>query len=201
MFGYFYIPRPLNDMKFVVWKNHLGGEILYKSPDPVKNGVFLFGDSSEDSRRFRLLGGDSESTLFLTGLESELTRARTGLSGDFRRLRGGVSAADFLDDFLRIGDLSSLPKVFQPSCFRRILSGRSSTTLATVGANSPSSCNWASDFISSQCTSLSIIAIFPENKCKKKHTTFGDELHIILHRRNLKNLRAFEFYYWFQLFS
>jgi len=29
-------------MKLVVWKNHLGGQILYKSFDPSKNGIYLF---------------------------------------------------------------------------------------------------------------------------------------------------------------
>jgi len=28
-----------NDMKLAVQKNHLEGQILYRSPDPVKNGV------------------------------------------------------------------------------------------------------------------------------------------------------------------
>ena len=32
----FYIPRLLNDMKIAVQKNHLGGQILYRSLDPSK---------------------------------------------------------------------------------------------------------------------------------------------------------------------
>jgi len=33
----FYIPRLSNDMKLVVPKIHLGGQILYGIPNPVKN--------------------------------------------------------------------------------------------------------------------------------------------------------------------
>ena len=32
----FYIYRRLNDMKLAVQNNHLGGQILYRSPNPVK---------------------------------------------------------------------------------------------------------------------------------------------------------------------
>ena len=32
----FYVPRLSNDMKIAVQKNHLRGQILYRSPDPVK---------------------------------------------------------------------------------------------------------------------------------------------------------------------
>jgi len=35
----FYIHRLTNDMKLAVQKNHLGGQILYRSHDPGKNGV------------------------------------------------------------------------------------------------------------------------------------------------------------------
>ena len=34
-----YIPRLSNDMKLIVWKNHLCGQILYRSSDPPKNDV------------------------------------------------------------------------------------------------------------------------------------------------------------------
>ena len=38
----FYIPKLSNDMNIAVQKNHLRGIILYRSPEPVKNGVILF---------------------------------------------------------------------------------------------------------------------------------------------------------------
>jgi len=39
MLADFYIPRVSNDMKIAVHKNNLVGQILYRSPEPVKNGV------------------------------------------------------------------------------------------------------------------------------------------------------------------
>ena len=36
MLADFQIPTLQNDMKLVVWKNHLGGQIWYRSLDPVK---------------------------------------------------------------------------------------------------------------------------------------------------------------------
>mgnify|MGYP006945110769 CR=1 FL=1 len=36
MLADFYIPRLSNDMKIVVWKNHLVGQILYRSLVPSK---------------------------------------------------------------------------------------------------------------------------------------------------------------------
>ena len=39
MLGDFYIPRLSNDMKIAVQKNHLGGQILYRSLDPVKTFI------------------------------------------------------------------------------------------------------------------------------------------------------------------
>ena len=36
MLANFYIPRPSNDMKIAVQKNHLGGQMLYKSFYPSK---------------------------------------------------------------------------------------------------------------------------------------------------------------------
>ena len=36
MLADFYIPRISNDRKIVIQKNHLGGEILYRSLDPSK---------------------------------------------------------------------------------------------------------------------------------------------------------------------
>ena len=38
----FYIPKLSNDMNIAVQKNHLRGIILYRSPEPGKNGVILF---------------------------------------------------------------------------------------------------------------------------------------------------------------
>jgi len=32
----FYIPRLANDMKIAAWKNHLHGQILYRSLNPSK---------------------------------------------------------------------------------------------------------------------------------------------------------------------
>jgi len=37
----FDIPRLSNDMKNAVQKNHLGGQILYRSLDPSKNDVII----------------------------------------------------------------------------------------------------------------------------------------------------------------
>ena len=37
MLADFYIPRVSNDMKIAVQKNHLVGQIWYRSLDPVKN--------------------------------------------------------------------------------------------------------------------------------------------------------------------
>jgi len=42
MLADFYIPMLSNDMKIAVQKNHLGGQILYRSLDPSKNGVATF---------------------------------------------------------------------------------------------------------------------------------------------------------------
>jgi len=36
MLAYYHIPRLSNDMKIAVQKNHLGGQILYKSVDHAK---------------------------------------------------------------------------------------------------------------------------------------------------------------------
>ena len=96
----------------------------------------------------------SESNLFRLG-EDDL---RFGLFSGFFVDRSFLAGLDF-----RLGDRSEfLPIAFQPSCFFRSSSGRSSITDATVGAFSPSSSNSARDFISSQLTSLSIIAMFPK---------------------------------------
>jgi len=46
MFADLNIPSLSNDMKIAVQKNHLGGQIWYRSLDPLKNGVidfFVFG--------------------------------------------------------------------------------------------------------------------------------------------------------------
>ena len=42
MLADFYIRRLSNDMKITVQKNHLGSQILYKSPDPVKKRHHYF---------------------------------------------------------------------------------------------------------------------------------------------------------------
>ena len=116
--------------------------------------------------QFHLGGLESESTLFLLGglvSESNLFRLgdddlRFGLFSGFFGDRSFLAGLDF-----RLGDRSEfLPIAFQPSCFFRSSSGRSSITDATVGAFSPSNSNSARDFISSQLTSLSIIAMFPK---------------------------------------
>ena len=40
MMGEFYIPQGFkNDMNLAVQKNHLGGQILNRSPDPPKNRI------------------------------------------------------------------------------------------------------------------------------------------------------------------
>ena len=36
-----YIPGLSIDMKIVVQKNHLRDKILYRSPDPVKDGIYV----------------------------------------------------------------------------------------------------------------------------------------------------------------
>ena len=41
MLADFYIPRLSHDMKIAVQKNNLGGQIWYRSLDPVKNGVIM----------------------------------------------------------------------------------------------------------------------------------------------------------------
>jgi len=40
MLADFYIPRLSNDMHIAVPKNNLGIQILYRSLDPAKNGVY-----------------------------------------------------------------------------------------------------------------------------------------------------------------
>ena len=46
MLADFYIPRLSNNMKIAVQKNHLRGQIVYRSPDPVtKNGVIMISFS------------------------------------------------------------------------------------------------------------------------------------------------------------
>lgn len=116
--------------------------------------------------KFYLGGLESESILLLLGglvSESNLFRLgdddlRFGLFSGFFGDRSFLAGLDF-----RLGDRSEfLPIAFQPSCFFRSSSGRSSITDATVGAFSPSNSNSARDFISSQLTSLSIIAMFPK---------------------------------------
>ena len=42
MLADFYIPRLSNDMKLAVQKNHLAGQILYRSLDPSKKRRLLF---------------------------------------------------------------------------------------------------------------------------------------------------------------
>jgi len=49
MLANFYIPSLSNDMKLAVQKNHLGGQILYRIPGPlkkngVKNNMFVVGN-------------------------------------------------------------------------------------------------------------------------------------------------------------
>ena len=42
MLADFYIPRLSNDMNIALHKNNLGGQVWYRSLDPVKNGINPF---------------------------------------------------------------------------------------------------------------------------------------------------------------
>jgi len=42
MLADFYMTKVYNDMPYAVQKNHLGAQILYRTPNPVKHGANLF---------------------------------------------------------------------------------------------------------------------------------------------------------------
>jgi len=44
MIADFYIPRLSNDMNIAVQKSNLGGQIWYRSLDPVKKGVIIINE-------------------------------------------------------------------------------------------------------------------------------------------------------------
>ena len=42
MLAHFYIPMPSNNKKIALQKNHLGGQILYRSVHPATKTLFYF---------------------------------------------------------------------------------------------------------------------------------------------------------------
>jgi len=79
----FYIPTLQNDMKFVIWKNYFGGQIVYRIlVPPIKNGVYVVEFIPNDQVK-----GDRSRILFAKYVSKGLKRAWRALTPFFRAYR------------------------------------------------------------------------------------------------------------------